>query len=545
MQKIGKYEILGAIGRGAMGLVYKGQDLDIGRIVAIKTLRKLSEKDNSNIEKVLTRFKTEARAAGKLRHPNIITIFEASIENEIPYIVMDFVDGSSLDKILLAQGVFSLSIVANIIKQLASALDYAHSQGVIHRDLKPANLVMDPKSNVYILDFGIAYLDSTFTQDFYNKQKTTAGTPGYMSPEQILNKELDARSDLFSLAVVTFELLTGRKPYKGKDFREISENVLKSEPEDIEKYISTGGALGEFFKKALARERNNRFSNANEFYEELIKITYTNEAIEKNNIDRTAVEQNWKSLKINTKTLTRNGSVLKDVVNQPKISIQQQTSTFYSNVADDTLMDKNKKNKTNLTKYLIMFITVFISVVGLYVYTKSSPPITNYKSVTDQVEDSKADTPNNQLSPEIVTPVQIDNETNRLLTEVTETDLVQNIINTESSDKIIIESINELERRNLSSLIENNIALLLSHDSMDVRIETMKLIGRLKLGSASSELLVMLDDFDPNVRKSAAQVLGELGSRKSLAYLNARLQTEEIPQVKDAIVNAISQINGF
>jgi serine/threonine protein kinase len=388
-------------------------------------------------------------------------------------------------------------------------------------------------------------LDSTFTQDFYNKQKTTAGTPGYMSPEQILNKELDARSDLFSLAVVTFELLTGRKPYKGKDFREISENVLKSEPEDIEKYISTGGALGEFFKKALARERNNRFSNANEFYEELIKITYTNEAIEKNNIDRTAVEQNWKSLKINTKTLTRNGSVLKDVVNQPKISIQQQTSTLYSNVADDTLMDKNKKNKTNLTKYLIMFITVFISVVGLYVYTKSSPPITIYKSVTDQVEDLKADTPNNQLSPEIVTPVQIDNETNRLLTEVTETDLVQNIINTESSDKIIIESINELERRNLSSLIENNIALLLSHDSMDVRIETMKLIGRLKLGSASSELLVMLDDFDPNVRKSAAQVLGELGSRKSLAYLNARLQTEEIPQVKDAIVNAISQINGF
>src|SRR5262245_5337080 len=205
---LGRYKILKELGRGAMGLVYLGKDPTIQRFVAIKTMR-LDQIDEEKLQEVKSRFFREAESAGRLSHPNIVTIYDAGEENELGYIAMELVEGKSLREWSRKPNLLPLTDLVQTLASVADALDYAHQQGVVHRDIKPANIMITNDKLVKVMDFGIAKMVSSSR----TQTDVVLGTPTYMSPEQIAGKKVDGRSDVFSLGVVLFELLTGQPPF--------------------------------------------------------------------------------------------------------------------------------------------------------------------------------------------------------------------------------------------------------------------------------------------------------------------------------------------
>lgn len=206
---LGRYKVLKELGRGAMGVVYLGKDPTIQRFVAIKTMRLDENDDSDKLQEMKARFFREAESTGRLSHPNIVTIFDAGEEGPLGYIAMELLEGTTLKdwsrkpKLLLFEQVISIAAT------VAEAMDYAHQQGVIHRDIKPANIMLTKEQVIKIMDFGIAKM----AMSAKTQTNIVMGTPTYMSPEQIAGKKVDGRSDMFSLAVVMFELLTGRPPF--------------------------------------------------------------------------------------------------------------------------------------------------------------------------------------------------------------------------------------------------------------------------------------------------------------------------------------------
>jgi serine/threonine-protein kinase len=206
---LGRYKILKELGRGAMGLVYLGKDPTIQRFVAIKTMRLDQIDDVEKVQEIKTRFFREAESAGRLSHPNIVTIYDAGEQDELGYIAMELVEGQSLKEWSRKPKLMPLHELVPTLASVADALDYAHLQGVVHRDVKPANIMITKERLVKVMDFGIAKMASN------SKTQTDVvlGTPTYMSPEQIAGKKVDGRTDVFSLGVVLFELLTGQPPF--------------------------------------------------------------------------------------------------------------------------------------------------------------------------------------------------------------------------------------------------------------------------------------------------------------------------------------------
>lgn len=206
---LGRYKVLKELGRGSMGVVYLGKDPTIQRFVAIKTMRLDEITDDGTLQNVKARFFREAESTGRLSHPNIVTIFDAGEEDNLGYIAMEMIQGTTLKQWSRKPNLLPLEKVVSILATVADAMDYAHQQGVVHRDIKPANIMLTTEEVVKIMDFGIAKMaTSSRTQT-----DIVLGTPMYMSPEQIAGKKVDGRSDIFSLAVVMFELLTGRPPF--------------------------------------------------------------------------------------------------------------------------------------------------------------------------------------------------------------------------------------------------------------------------------------------------------------------------------------------
>src|SRR6202051_5340124 len=197
MIKAGRYEILGELGRGAMGVVYRAKDPLIGRIVAVKTIRLSEEGTGLTHPELVERFQTEARAAGLLTHPNIVVIYDAGEADGLYYITMELVNGKSLQALLDAGEKFSLPRLLRIMEQVCSALQFAHDNKVVHRDIKPANIMLGTDDHVKITDFGTAKIMQYGAQ----QQTSATGTPSYMSPEQIKGKAIDGRADIFSLGV--------------------------------------------------------------------------------------------------------------------------------------------------------------------------------------------------------------------------------------------------------------------------------------------------------------------------------------------------------
>jgi serine/threonine-protein kinase len=227
-ERFGRYEILSELGRGAMGVVYKARDPKINRVVAVKTIS-LAGQPADEEQEYRERFYREAEAAGRLSHPGIVTIFDVGEEPETraPYIVMEFVGGQSLDKLLSAEDrKLPLETALQLTHELAEALDCAHGQGVVHRDLKPANILLTEDGRAKIADFGVAKLNLAN----HTLAGRALGTPAYMSPEQLNGDPVDGRSDLFSLGVVLYTILTGYRPFQGNSALTVSYKVVNRDP---------------------------------------------------------------------------------------------------------------------------------------------------------------------------------------------------------------------------------------------------------------------------------------------------------------------------
>lgn len=264
---LGRYKIERELGRGAMGTVYLGKDPKINRVVAIKTLDLSAEFEESEIKQVKERFFREAETAGRLNHPNIVTIYDAGEEHDLAYIAMEFLKGKDLTDKLAEKKKLPVKWVLQIVIQVADALEYAHKLGVVHRDIKPANIMYnDSENNIKVTDFGIARITDT------SKTKTgvVLGTPSYMSPEQFSGKRVDGRSDLFSLGVTMFELLTGEQPFGGDSLAELMYQITNKRHPNISK-IRAGlpGCVKSIIDKALSKEPQDRFQTGEQFEQAL------------------------------------------------------------------------------------------------------------------------------------------------------------------------------------------------------------------------------------------------------------------------------------
>ena len=267
-QTIGRYQVQEAIGFGAMGAVYKAFDPLIKRTLAIKTIRLDIPKNSPQYKSFIERFYHEARISGTLSHPNIVTLFDIGEEGGLPYLAMEFVEGETLAS-LVERGVkFKPEKVISLVSQIASAIDYAHSKGVIHRDIKPSNLILSEGERVKVTDFGIAKLaDAEMTQS-----GTLLGTPSYMSPEQAMGDKLDGRSDIFSLGVCAFEMLSGEQPFPGNNVTSILYKLVHVDPvapANLEMHGLLPEKWHQVFNKVLAKRPDDRYQTASEFVQDL------------------------------------------------------------------------------------------------------------------------------------------------------------------------------------------------------------------------------------------------------------------------------------
>jgi TonB family protein len=265
---IGRYQITGTLGFGAMGAVYRAFDPLIKRTLAIKTIRLDIPAGSPQHRAFKERFYQEARISGTLSHPNIVTLFDIGEENEVPFLAMEFVEGKTVAAVLEEGVRFKPERVIGLVSQVAAALDYAHSRGVVHRDIKPSNLMVDETDKVKVTDFGIAKLaDSEMTH-----AGTLLGTPSYMSPEQAMGERLDGRSDLFSLGVVAFEMLSGQQPFPGANVTSILYKLVHVdpvEPADLEMNGLVPQKWREVFHRILAKKPENRYPTASAFVQDL------------------------------------------------------------------------------------------------------------------------------------------------------------------------------------------------------------------------------------------------------------------------------------
>src|SRR5262245_27940178 len=267
-QTIGRYQVLESVGFGAMGAVYKAFDPLIKRTLAIKTIRLDIPRQSPQYKSFIERFYHEARISGTLSHPNIVTLFDIGEEGGVPYLAMEFVEGETIASLLEKGMRFAPEKVIGLISQIASAVDYAHGRGVIHRDIKPSNLILYEGDRVKVTDFGIAKLvDAEMTQS-----GTLLGTPSYMSPEQAMGDKLDGRSDLFSLGVCAFEMLSGEQPFPGNNVTSILYKLVHVdpiEPPNLEMHGLVPQKWHEVFSKVLAKRPDDRYQSATEFVQDL------------------------------------------------------------------------------------------------------------------------------------------------------------------------------------------------------------------------------------------------------------------------------------
>lgn len=272
--KLGRYEVLEELGKGSMGVVYLAKDPLIGRLVALKTFHVSHGLGDSEIQQFHARFLREAQSCGILSHPNIVTIHDIVVPAEPGdvFMAMEYVRGSNLKQLLQRAGRPEIEFTSRVVCQVADALDYAHSKGVVHRDVKPANILLTAENEVKITDFGIALLNtSNLTQD-----GQMLGTPNYMAPEQIRGVEVDHRADIFSLGVVLYEMLTRRKPFPGDNLTVVTYRIVNEAFEPPEKYIGQlHPGLREVLDRALAKNPDDRFSTASEMAAELRRLLPT------------------------------------------------------------------------------------------------------------------------------------------------------------------------------------------------------------------------------------------------------------------------------
>jgi serine/threonine protein kinase len=267
LNKLGRYDIIRVLGKGAMGLVYEARDPNLNRRVAIKTIKveNLSEEAAAEYE---ARFKTEAHSAARLQHPNIVSVYDSDRHGDMAFLVMEFIQGEDLKHHLDAGKRFSLEQSLAMMRELLSALDYAHRQSIVHRDVKPANLLIEADGRVKLTDFGVARIQDS--GEVTRTQGSMVGTLKYMSPEQVQGQPIDARADLFAVGIVLYQLLTGKRPFDGDtDFAIIQQivNHTPAAPSSINLMLPP--AIDAVLARSLAKKRDQRFASAQEFAQAL------------------------------------------------------------------------------------------------------------------------------------------------------------------------------------------------------------------------------------------------------------------------------------
>ena len=325
-EKLGRYEILSELGHGAMGVVYKAIDPLIDRIVAIKTIKfDLSRDDSADFEE---RFYREAKSAGRLNHPNIVTIYDVGKSDNTAYIAMEFLEGQLLKDVLDVHTALSIDKIVDIAAQIAEGLAYAHKNGIVHRDIKPSNIMLVDGDTVRITDFGIARMSTS--------SKTIAGTvmgsPRYMAPEQVVGKAIDGRSDLFSLGVVLYELLTGESPFDADNINTTMYRIVNEVPAPPK---TLNPRLPEVFDyivaKALAKHPDERYQSGVEFARDL---------------------RNYKDLSINpSATAALNHPITLDRKRKPRSSVGEGTLPLTPTIgAPFAPKESSRSTQTLITK---------------------------------------------------------------------------------------------------------------------------------------------------------------------------------------------------
>jgi serine/threonine protein kinase len=259
---LGRYEIEKELGKGAMGVVYLGKDPKIGRVVAIKTLALAQEFEADELEDVKARFFREAETAGRLNHPNIVTMYDAGEEHDLAYIAMEFLKGRDLVPYTKPNNLLPLPKVMSIVARVADALDYAHKQNVVHRDIKPANIMYDFDSDTpKVTDFGIARI----TDSSKTKTGMVLGTPSFMSPEQLAGKKIEGPSDLFSLGVSLYQLACGKLPFEGESMAQLMFRITNEPHTDILSIrADLPACLVAIINRSLAKQIGDRYANGAE-----------------------------------------------------------------------------------------------------------------------------------------------------------------------------------------------------------------------------------------------------------------------------------------
>lgn len=581
---IGKYRIIETIGRGAMGVVYKARDPEIGRDVALKLLRSMESAHPQDAADAFKRFKLEARSAGNLRHPNIITIFEASQEGNRPYIVMDYVKGEGLDQILARERRLSPARTIEILRQIAAGLDHAHQAGVIHRDIKPSNILVEGSNKVFILDFGVASMSrrvSGATPLPEHDSEIIVGTPAYMSPEQVKNEALDGRSDIFSLAGLAFECLTGKIPFQGETATSLMRNIVAGKRRALGSVAPDLPIELEFeLDRAFAVDREKRFTTAGALVEALAKafdmapqtvatppteetpISLAGKSTEGRKRQPSLSEATRIRERIDTATMRsiwRDGG-RKIAASEDVFAPRAQTGdrplkpgALFEGGAPPVIRKNNLESRPrrilgdryrreavilffvgSIVAPITFFIT-FLALRGEEAGATAAEPSTESGVVIERPSD---------LSSELITPRTEEAPESLAVTELNNRQVLGIIVRGSDSERRVLDAITTAFERRIPEFVDAG-PFPLKHRNATVRASAAKLLGESGDRRIVPHLVLTLEDSDSNVRTAGARALALLGDRRALGFLSARYLGEEDPAVKPVLKRSIEQLSGL
>ena len=267
---LGRYQIQGVLGKGAMGLVYDGLDPGLNRRVAIKTIL-VKQLDEETARLYSKRFEREVRAVARLNHRNIVQVYDFGAEGDMAYIVMEYIQGKELKDYFDASERFDVLTAFRLMTELLDALDFAHEAGIIHRDVKPANIMVDAEGHAKLTDFGVARVVDPDGQHEATQTGAMVGTPAYMSPEQIQGQTIDHRTDIFSAGIIFYQFLTGQKPFEGSQWA-LAKKIVQDEPAKPSSIVKVPPEIDRVVARALAKEPDHRYQTARSFAEALKRI---------------------------------------------------------------------------------------------------------------------------------------------------------------------------------------------------------------------------------------------------------------------------------